>query len=255
MSYPWVRDALRVLGPAAGHWTFVSSVNVYSDVETVGQTAAAPVREPLPEGGGEPTPERYGAIKVASENAVRAALGDRAFVVRPGLITGPGDEHDRFGYWVTRMSAGGRVAVPGASAQPIQYVDVRDLAGWITDAGERGLVGTFDGVGPAQPLTVLLADIAALVAPEGTELVWVAENVLRSRGVTPWAGPMSLPLWAPPGYYGFCSHDVSASLAAGLRQRPLADAVAGALDRELALGLDRPRKAGLTRAEEAGLLG
>lgn len=254
MSYPWVRDALRVLGPTASHWTFVSTVNVYSDVKTPGQTAEAPLLEPLQDGGGEQTPEHYGAIKVASENAVREAVGDRAFVVRPGLITGPKDLHDRFGYWPARMSQGGRVLVPDAPDQPIQYVDVRDLAEWIIDAGEKQLVGTFDGVGPAQPLGKLLADIAELVAPPGTELVPVSPEVLAAKEVSVWAGPRSVPLLAPPDYYGFCSHDVSASLAAGLRLRPLAEVVAGALEHERALGLDRERKAGLTLAEEAKLI-
>jgi len=255
MSYPWVRDALRALGPTAGHWTFVSTVNVYSDVETMGQTTAAPVREHLLAGGGDRTPERYWAIKVAGENAVRGLMGDRAFVVRPGLITGPRDEHDRFGYWVARISHGGRVAVPDADEQPIQYIDVRDLAEWIIDAGERRLGGTFNGIGPAQPLGELFNGIARAVGPADTELVKVPADVLVANGVIPWAGPKSLPLWAPPGYHGFCSHDVSASFAAGLRQRPLADAVTGALAWERELGLGRPRKAGLTRAEEAALLG
>src|SRR5215472_10561933 len=29
ISYPWVADALALLGAKAGHWTFVSTINVY----------------------------------------------------------------------------------------------------------------------------------------------------------------------------------------------------------------------------------
>lgn len=37
----WVRDALDVLAPGAGHWTFVSSINAYVDTVTMHQTAGA----------------------------------------------------------------------------------------------------------------------------------------------------------------------------------------------------------------------
>ncbi|AHI01919.1 SDR family oxidoreductase [Kutzneria viridogrisea] len=254
MSYPWVRDALAALGAGAGHWTFVSTINVYADEATKGLDARAALREPLTAEGGEQTPENYGAIKVASEEAVRDAVGDRAFVVRPGLITGPKDDSDRFGYWPGRMARGGQVLVPDAAEQLVQYVDVRDLAAWIVDAAEQRLVGDFDAVCPAQRLGDLLAGIAELAAPAGTELVPVSPEVLTANGVQPWGGPRSLPLWLPAEYHGIAAREVSASLAAGLRPRPLDEVVSGALGRERELGLDRERRAGLSRAAEAEVL-
>jgi 2'-hydroxyisoflavone reductase len=87
------------------------------------------------------------------------------------------------------------------------------------------------------------------------ELVPVPPSWLVEHGVNPWSGPRSLPLWAPgPEYAGFMAHDVSASLAAGLRTRPIEESAAAALRHERALGLDRERKAGLTAGEEAELL-
>jgi nucleoside-diphosphate-sugar epimerase len=260
LSFPWVTRPLGALAERAGHWTFVSTVSVYTDTATRGQTpATGPVHEPLEqhatveqlraEGGAE----LYGAIKVAAENAVRAALGERAFVVRPGLITGPGDGSDRFGYWPGRFARGGRVLVPAAPDQPVQYLDVRDLAEWIVTAAETGLGGTFDGVGPVGRLGGLLADIAA-AAGGGAELVPATDDQLTAAGVNPWSGPRSLPLWLPDDHAGLASHDPAPSLAAGLRIRPLADAVAGALDTERELGLDRERRSGLSSAEEAEVL-
>ncbi|HYS39028.1 MAG TPA: epimerase [Pseudonocardiaceae bacterium] len=255
ISYPWVADALALLGGKAGHWTFVSTCNVYADHATPGLRPGAQLLPPLAEGGrGDDTdPDRYGSIKVASENAVRDELGDRAFVVRPGLITGPGDGSDRFGYWPARFARGGRVVVPDAPDVLTQHIDVRDLAAWIVDAGETGLSGTYDGIGPAGPLPDLLRDIADAVGADA-ELVPMTPDALIAAGVDYWAGPKSLPLWLPPTHAGMSSHDATPSLAAGLHVRPLSETVAGALETERRLGLDRERKAGMSAAEEAEVL-
>jgi 2'-hydroxyisoflavone reductase len=195
----------------------------------------------------------YGGIKVASENAVRDALGDRAFVVRPGLITGSWDRSDRFGYWPGRFARGGRVLVPDVPDQPVQIIDVKDFARWIVDAGEKQLTGTFDAIGPVQPTLAMIEQIAAAVGFDG-ELVKAAPAQLTEAGVKPWGGPRSLPLWLPDDYDGMKSHDPTPSIEAGMPVRPLADAVADALERERELGLDRERKAGLSLAEEAEVL-
>ncbi|WP_239153961.1 hypothetical protein [Amycolatopsis sp. FDAARGOS 1241] len=184
---------------------------------------------------------------------MRAALGDRAFVVRPGLISGPGDDSDRFGYWPARFARGGRALVPDTPDQLVQHLDVRDLAAWLVTAFEAGLGGTFDGVGPAVPLGELLAGIAAAVATD-VELVLVRPDRLTSAGVNPWGGPRSLPLWVPPQLAGVAAHDPAPSLAAGLAVRPLADTVAGALATERERGLDRPRRSGLSAVEETEVL-
>lgn len=259
MSLRWVRDALAQLGATAGHWCFVSSVNVYADTRTRGQSPGAPLLEPAaedPPAGAEamPSAEVYGAVKVASENAVREAVGDRALIVRPGLICGPGDVWDRFGYWVMRFTRGGRVLVPDSPEQPIQYIDVRDLADWLVLAAEQRVTGTYDAVGPVTELRELLRGISAITSPPGTELAAVLPEELLAAGVTPWSGPKSLPLWAPESHWGLPSHDPGPAAAAGLRVRPVEDTVRAVRGTEQQLGFDRPRHAGLTAAEETGLL-
>ncbi len=260
LSYPWVRRALDAFGGAA-HWTFVSTINVYADNATPGQTPATGALVPALEehatreemaAHGEDGVLLYGGIKVASETAVRSAMGDRAFVVRPGLVTGSWDRSDRFGYWPGRFARGGRVLVPD-SAEPIQIIDVKDFARWIVDAAENGTTGTYDAVGPHRPLLEMIEEIAAVVGFDG-EIVTASPDWLTEEGVNPWSGPRSLPLWLPPGYEGLKTHDPAPSIAAGLRFAPFADAVLDALARERELGLDRERKAGLTPAEEEELL-
>lgn len=250
ISYPWVRRALDALRSDVGHWTFVSSISAYKNFAT--RELLPPKEEHSGETGLKSDPDLYGSIKVASENATRAAFGSDALIARAGLITGPGDWSDRFGYWPGRMSRGGRVVVPDTD-QPAQYVDVRDLAAWIVDASERKLGGTFDATGPSVPLRSLLREIADAVATP-VELVPVTPSVLAEQSISYWSGPTSLPLWLPETHAAMCDFDVTAALAAGLSPRPLVDAVAGALAQEQALGLDRERKAGLTTAEETAVL-
>jgi 2'-hydroxyisoflavone reductase len=246
-SLPWVRDALSAID--AGHWTFVSTINVYADSVTPGQGVDAALLDPVESGDADGDPAVYGAIKVASENAVRAGH-PHSLVVRAGLICGPGDRSDRFGYWPARFARGGRVVVPDARDQPVQLVDVRDLAAWIVGCGERGVTGTFDGCGPRTTLGGVLAEIAGAVGGPDLELVPVAPDVLTAAGVTPWAGPRSLPLWLPPSHAGIAARDTAPAAAAGLVCRPIADTARAALEHERTLDPDRPRGAGLTPDDE-----
>ncbi|MGI8721394.1 MAG: NAD-dependent epimerase/dehydratase family protein [Geodermatophilaceae bacterium] len=251
-----VRRALDALGAKAGHWTYVSSGSVYADEETTGQDAAgAPVVTPPPKGSDETDREMYGPLKVACEEAVREAFGDKAFVCRPGLIVGPRDASDRFGYWPARLAGGGEVLVPGAPDDPVQYVDVRDLAEWIVRCAENRVVGTFDAVAAPQRWEAVIEAMAAAVGGPELTLTWVPGPWLAEHGVAPWAGPDSLPLWLPlPAYGGFMSRDASASLEAGLTARTTADIATAALGWERVLGPDRDRRSGITREREAELL-
>jgi nucleoside-diphosphate-sugar epimerase len=253
-SPAWVAAALDALAGSAAHWTFVSTVSVYADPAALGAGTDAALVAPVHEGDPAADPLVYGGMKVVAEDAVRAALGDRALVVRAGLICGPGDPSDRFGYWPARFARGGRAVVPDAPDQPAQLVDVRDLAAWIVDAGERGLAGTFDASGPRTTLGAVLDEVAAAVGAPDLERVPVAPDALTAAGVAPWAGPRSLPLWLPASHAGIAARDTAPAAAAGLRCRPVADTARAALEHERALGPDRERRAGLTPADEHALL-
>ncbi|MBN9759152.1 putative reductase [Pseudonocardia sp. Ae406_Ps2] len=258
MSAPWVRDALDALHGRFGHWTFVSSVNAYADLSLRGGTVAQPTLAPLH---GRPDeelakrdPDVYGAAKVASEQAVRERAGDRAHVVRGGLMCGHGDLSDRYGYWADRFARGGRVVVPDVPAQPMQLVDVDDLAAWIVACAADGTTGTHDGAGPRSTLDRVLAETAAAVGADDLELVRIPEPTLAEQGVGIWAGPRSLPLRLPEELWGMVDRDVTTTLAAGLTPRPLADTARAALAWDRGLGAGRERRAGLTDAEERAVL-
>src|SRR5207245_8091720 len=96
--------------------------------------------------------ENYGGGKALREKAAEAAMPDRVTNIRPGLIVGPRDTSGRFIYWPVRASMGGVMIVPGAPGDPIQLIDVRDLADWIIHCIENNIVGVFNATGPEKEL-------------------------------------------------------------------------------------------------------
>jgi 2'-hydroxyisoflavone reductase len=252
----FVRSALAALSGRTRHWVYVSSCSVYCDDSTP-DTAEESTRHAAHPGPGRVDVEAYGPAKVACEDAVVESMGlEHAALARAGLIVGYGDRSDRFGYWPARMARaveGERVLVPPRDS-PCQVVDVGDLADWLLVLAEQRTGGAFNAMGD---VTTLGAVFDACVAAVGRkpELVEVADDWLSERGVTPWSGPESLPLWLPqPDYAGFMTRRNDAAKAAGLVLRPLAESVAAALRWEDESGLDRDRRAGLTPARETELL-
>jgi 2'-hydroxyisoflavone reductase len=246
-----VRDAVRALPDA--HWVFVSTINVYADESVAGGTPQTlALRDPILEDSEDDSAETYGAKKVGCEQIVTDGAAS-SIVIRPGLIIGPGDPSGRFTYWPNRLAEGGEVLAPGEPDERVQVIDVRDLAEWIVDAAERRLTGVYDGTGPAMARGEFLERVAAGVGGDPT-FTWVTQEFLAEQKVEPWSGPRSVPVWLPlPEYAGLCDHDVSASLAAGLRIRPLEESARDTL----AWLRETPGAAvtGLTRDEESEVLG
>jgi nucleoside-diphosphate-sugar epimerase len=255
-----VRRAVAELAPNVGHAVYVSSGSAYADHATPGRTVAdTPVVDPAPPEVDDPRGNdmaNYGPCKVACEQAVLDGFGaDRAFICRAGLIIGPDDTSNRFGYWVSRLARGGEVLAPGTPDDLVQYVDVRDLAGWLVEAAATGLAGSYDGIGAPVTREHLLTHVAVGVATTPVELTWVDQRFLLDEGVRPWAGERSLPLWLPlPEYAGFLSRDVSASLAAGLGTRDVAETARDTLSWLRGLPAAPGNGDGLSPGDEAALL-
>lgn len=252
-----VKEALQRLAGRAGHWSFVSTASVYASNATPGDDESAALVQPLADTGGEfpvPADDEYGEGKAACEALVRDLGPDSVLVTRPGLIGGPEDPSDRFGYWVARLAQErSPVLVPGIAGAVTQTIDVRDLAAWLVSGAEAGLSGTFNTVGPQIPFGALLAVCAAAVGFHG-EYRTADPDWLRGQGVAYWAGPESLPLWLPEGYDGFSTRSAQAALAAGLELRPVEHTVRDTLEDEESRGLHRVRRSGLSAARESQLL-
>lgn len=222
----------------SGRYVFVSSVSVYADFST-GPTEESPVAELGEMPGDELSADysNYGPLKALAEEEARRVFGDRALVIRPGLIVGPHDPTGRFTYWAQRLERGGEILAPGPPERKSQFVDVRDLAAWTLDAVENGLSGTFNATNQGVPWSELL---------DGRDVTWVSDEFLQEHEVGSW---MELPLWIPdPEWAGMHETDVRRAVAAGLRFRPLEETLRGAAEAPAVDGV------GLTPAREAELL-
>ncbi len=245
-----VRAAVEALGARASHWTFVSTGSVYAD-QSGPLTETSPLLEPVL--GDEATAEEYGQAKVACEQAVRTL--PQRLIIRAGLIGGPGDRSDRLGHYVARLDLAGTgpVLVPDVATQPMQVIDVRDLARWIVRSAENRTTGIVHGAGEPTTVGELIA-LSARVAEFAGRRVGASPEWLRDHDVHEWAGPRSLPLWLPASHHGMGQMDDSWSRELGLVRRPLTETIADTLADERDRGLDRDRKAGLTRRDELKLL-
>ncbi|MGO4186520.1 NAD-dependent epimerase/dehydratase family protein [Pseudarthrobacter sp. TAF60_1] len=245
-------EALAALASRTGHWTFVSSCSVYADHSTPEAAEDAALLQPLAPGT-QSTPENYGESKAAIEQETLEVTGGNAHLCRAGLIGGPGDGTDRYGYWPARFARDNRAAVvPDIAGHATQVIDVRDLAAWILTAAERGVTGPLNAVGDHVPFGDYIAESRTAAGFEGEELS-APEEWLVARGIDYWSGPDSLPLWLPPGHDGFSTRSNDAARAAGLITRPWQETVADTLADERRQGLARHRKAGLAPATEARL--
>lgn len=254
-----VAASVQHLGPHVGRYVFVSTISVYTDTSRPGMTEDGSAVHELPDDRGTLSgAELYAALKARAETVVTDALGDRAVVVRPGLIVGRWDQSDRFTYWAERFLRGGRVLAPGRPERPVQFVDARDLADWFLRIPETGVSGTFHAAGPGSVLTMgelldVFTEVAARLGAPQADLAWASDDVLLDAGVGPW---VELPLWLPEegDLAGFLRLDTSRARAAGLTFRPVPETVGDVLDWARTLPPDRDRRAGLDPAAERRVL-
>ena len=154
----WTRDTAQLLKDSCGLYLYISSTGVYfpyfkGDLK---ETQEVLLEEPENiEDENLKLEYWYGVMKANSESEAKKAFGeDRSIIVRPTYMFGPGDRTDRFTHWPVRLAKGGDVLVPGKKEDPVQYIDVRDAAEWCIRLAEEKVTGTFNAVGPKNPITM-----------------------------------------------------------------------------------------------------
>ncbi len=249
-----VGESATFLATRTQHYTFISSTSVYADFTVAPIEELSPVSQYDKNDSETELPETYGARKALCEQYAEQALPNRVLVIRPGLIVGPYDPTDRFTYWPHRIAQGGQTLAPGDPEQPVQFIDVRDLAAWTIAMVESQQTGVYNAKGPASTLTMrqLLETCREVCGgATATTFVWVSERFLLEQGVVPY---QQLPLWTPSAMVGMPRVNCLKAMAAGLSFRPLTETVRDILAWDATRPANNSLRAGLTPEHEQQLL-
>jgi len=251
----WVRTLGEAVKQHARHYTFISTIDVYKhrssnpngtdegsetfeynfDLDPYSHSSdeinAAAFNEYC---GRNSSPkvcsekaDLYGPLKVLCEKEAEKQFPGRTLIVRPGYMVGPGDPQGRFTYWLARLEKGGEVLAPGDPLQPVQFIDVRDVAEWVIAMAERAEAGTYNALGPGRSMSVceMLGGIRSLFGVP-MKLTWVS---------IPWIGNQDIvdAEAAEWSIWRFSRDDACRSdraVSKGLRYRPLSLTAKDTLD-------------------------
>jgi 2'-hydroxyisoflavone reductase len=217
-----VEDSARLLRDRVRRYVFVSTVAVYDPAGGPTYTENSPLHA-------APTPatetvdgRTYGPLKAECERVATAVLGRRLTVVRPPFVFGPGDDTDRFTYWVERVARGGEVLGPSQPDLLLNWIDARDLCPWTVQLAERDVGGVFNAAGPVEPTTWRqVLETLAPFAAQPVSFRWANADALVRHKV-------SLPLFSSNMRQR--RYESQRGYAAGLQPRPLADTARATLD-------------------------
>jgi 2'-hydroxyisoflavone reductase len=251
-----VADSARLLAPAVGHYLYISTISVYESF-AVANDENSPLGTMADESVEEVTNETYGPLKALCESRARTEIGDdRLTILRPTYICGPGDRTDRYTYWPVRTMRGGEMLWPGTPADPIQIIDVRDLANFVVDCIEQKITGVYNTVTPVASYTIgdLMNDSVAVTAAEMTP-VWVSSSFIADHKLEDGG---SIPIWSSPeGETGnVAGVSGERAYARGLKIRPPRETTRDTVSWWRTLPDERQKslKAGLAADTEARLL-
>ncbi len=222
----WATMSAQLLKGHAKRYLYVSSTGVYFPYRglDIREDFPTPLNDDPPR-----EPPSYSPMKARSELEVRKFFGDEGtIVVRPQYIVGPGDPSDRFPYWPVRMERGGEVLVPGKKSDPVQLIDVRDLAEFMIRLVEKNASGVFNAAGPANPLTMdrFIAGLHDAI-PTQASFTWIENYDFLKAQKLEYAIPWLMP---DADNMGAARINISRAKAAGLTFRPMKTTVQDTLE-------------------------
>lgn len=249
-----VRLSAEYLQDKVQRYVFISSISVYKDNCTPNADEDYPCGETDEPNATEITGENYGPLKHLCEREVVRTYGERATIIRPGLIVGAFDPSDRFSYWIQRAARGGEILAPQSPEKAVQFIDVRDLADFCRRLIQQNTGGVFNATSPAAHYRMGTVLQTAIDITQTQALIhWASDEFLMEQQVQPWMG---LPLWIPesPDTIGFYSANVTKALAAGLTLRALEDTIAYTYTWIKTRPSDYIFRAGISQEQEQKLL-
>jgi 2'-hydroxyisoflavone reductase len=246
-----VRAAAELLKDHVAQYLFVSTISVYK-LGTQPLDENSETLTVTPEQLEKPDLSGYGGLKALAERAAEEVMPGRATSLRAGVIVGAGDPTGRFLYWPRRIERGGDVLVPCSADARMQFIDARDLGDFIVHALEQRIVGTYNCVGPDDPmLGHVLEAINGGVAEGKARFVYADYEWLGNQDAIGW-DKFPLVVANESGNRGFGHVDAARAIAKGLRFRAVADTAKEALAWWKANG--EPQGPGITAEREVELL-
>lgn len=242
----------EALKGAVGHYSFISTLSVYplqGASKRDEEAELLPYDDGMPE---EASNASYGPLKIGCERAVQRAYPESALIIRAGLIAGPHDPTNRFTYWVTRTANGGDAIAPPVE-QPLQFVDVRDVAEFTLRQTESMTNEIYNVTGPARRLAFgeFLAE-AKDALDSNVRFRHVSDAFLQEQQVGEF---MELPLWVNQELAeSFMTFDCAKALRAGLRFRHLKTTVIDTYEWSKSTPEDMTKPADLSPGKEQELL-
>ena len=144
--------------------------------------------------------------------------------MRPGPIKGLRDDTPDLLTWLLRLREGGEHIAPGDGSDPVEVVDVKDVARFLALAIDQSLYGTFNLTGKTMTFRDFLVACTRATRSDAT-LVWIPSDVLHREGLEPdsvlhtFAG--NFPFWRPdPANQGLYRVSSEKAFRAGWRTRP-----------------------------------
>jgi 2'-hydroxyisoflavone reductase len=212
--------AAKFLKDRAPHYLYVSSVAAYDGKEFT----KAGIEENAPLEPWDGQGQKYNRGKAESERRLHAILGERLTIVRPGPIKGDRDTTPDLFAWLTRAQNGGRHIGPGDGSDPVELVDVKDVARFLVLAIDRSLYGTFNLTGRTMTFREFLNACKAVTRSDA-EFLWLPQDFLHQHQLETdftlglYGG--NFPFWRPsdahPGLYEISSEK---AFLAGWQTRP-----------------------------------
>jgi 2'-hydroxyisoflavone reductase len=215
-----VASAATLLKDRGAHYLFVSSVGAYDHREF----AKAGVTEDAPMEPYDSSWRAYNRNKAESERRLHHIIGERLTVVRPGPIAGHRDGGGDLLIWLLRAQDGRPHIAPGNGSDPVEFVDVKDVAAFLATAINRSIYGTYNLAGRSISFREFLAKCSDATG-SNADFVWVPQQFLHKQGLESNAVLHTFvgnfPYWEPdPGYQGLYRISSEKAFRSGWATRP-----------------------------------
>ncbi len=214
-----VQSVAEFLKDRAQHYLFVSSIAAYDSKEF----SKTDIKEDAPMEPFQGPGRTYNRNKAESERRLHSILGERLTIVRPGPIKGRRDDTPDLLTWLVRAQQGGEHIAPGDGRDPVELVDVKDVARFLALAIQRSLYGTFNLTGRCMTFREFLDACKSATRSDAT-FTWIPQSFLHEHGLEPdavlhtFAG--NFPFWRPdPANQGLYRVSSDKAFQSGWRTR------------------------------------